>query len=165
MSWKWKPSSYTVANNGRTVQPELQRLVANRMDGSVFEADGSQSQADLVLDVIRKVANAVPQESKALHRTCLREPEGSLGDAKGEAPLPTSAEFERTYGAIVDALTATVINAEAGLNWLSAQRPDLEEVRRTLNMIAKDGKRAGEIVIRLRAPMKRSLQRGDPLDP
>lgn len=72
---------------------------------------------------------------------------------------PTSAESVRTYSAIVDALTATVINAEAGLNWLSAQRPDLEEVRRTLNMIAKDAKRAGEIVVRLRAPMKRSLQR------
>ena len=73
-----------------------------------------------------------------------------------EAPLQTSAEFVRNYSAIVDALTATIVNAQAGLNWLSAQPPDLEEVRRALNTIADDGKRAGEIVVRLRVPMKRS---------
>ncbi|WP_342713115.1 hypothetical protein AAFG13_20100 [Bradyrhizobium sp. B124] len=165
MSWKSKPSCYIVATKHRTVQAELQHFVAKRMGGTAFENDGShvpmRSQADLVLDVIRKAANVVRQASKAVGRTCFREPEGSLGVAKGEV----SAEFVRTYGTIVDALTAMVINAEAGLSWLSAQRPDLEEVRRTLNMIAEDGKRAGEIVVRLRAPMKRSLQRDDPLDP
>jgi len=69
--------------------------------------------------------------------------------AKGEAPMQTSAEVVRTYSAMVDALTATVINAEAGLSWLSAQPPDLEGVRQALNGIANDGKRAGEIVVRL----------------
>ncbi|WP_156928112.1 hypothetical protein [Bradyrhizobium sp. Tv2a-2] len=72
--------------------------------------------------------------------------------AKGEAPMQTSAEFVHTYGAIVDALTATLMNAEAGLNWLSAEPPDLEDARRALNAIANDSKRAGEIVVRLRAP-------------
>jgi hypothetical protein len=54
---------------------------------------------------------------------------------------------------IVDAITAAVTNAEAGLNWLSAEPPDLEEVRQALNRIASDGKRAAEIVVRLRALM------------
>ncbi|MBB4425428.1 hypothetical protein GGD66_003985 [Bradyrhizobium sp. CIR48] len=126
------------------------------MNGTVFEANGSHvpmmSQAELVLDVLRKAANASRQEAKAVHSTGFREPEGRFDEEKREASLPTSAEFVRTYGAIVDALTATIINAEAGLNWLSAQRPDMEEVRRALTMIAEDGKRAGEIVARLRAP-------------
>ena len=56
----------------------------------------------------------------------------------------------------VDAITAAVINAEAGLNWLRAEPPDLEAVRQALNGIASDGKRAAEIVVRLRVPMKRS---------
>lgn len=120
MSWKSKPSCYILADKDRTVQPDLQRLVAERMGDNVFEAESSnvpmRSETDLVLD-------------------------------------------GRTYSAIVDALTATVINSQAGLNWLSAQRPDLEEVRRVLDTIAKDGKRAGEIVVRLRARMKRSPQR------
>ena len=70
--------------------------------------------------------------------------------ANREARMQTSPEFVRTYGAIVNALTAALLNAEAGLNWLSAQPPDLGEVRRAVNGIATDTKRAGEIVVRLR---------------
>jgi hypothetical protein len=54
-----------------------------------------------------------------------------------QVPLQTSAEFVRTYSAqaheIVDAITAAVISAEAGLNWLRTEPPDLEEVRQVLN--------------------------------
>ena len=66
-----------------------------------------------------------------------------MSDAKGQVPLQTAAEFERTYNAqaheIVDAMTAAVTNAQAGLNWLRAEPPDLEEVRQVLNFIARDG--------------------------
>jgi hypothetical protein len=82
-------------------------------------------------------------------------PEGSVSDAKGQVPLQTSAEFVRTYNSqaheIIDALSAAATSAQAGLNWLRAEPPDLEEVRQVLNFIARDGKRAAEIVIRLRA--------------
>jgi hypothetical protein len=82
-------------------------------------------------------------------------PKGSVSEAKGQVPLQTSAEFVRTYNSqaheIVDALTATVTSAQAGLNWLRDEPPDLEEVRQVLNYIASNGKRAAEIVIRLRA--------------
>ena len=85
--------------------------------------------------------------------------ERNVSDAKGQVPLQTSAEYVRTYDAqaheIVDAITAAVINAQAGLNWLRAEPPDLEEVRRALNSIASDSKRAAETVVRLRALMKK----------
>ena len=71
-------------------------------------------------------------------------------ETNGRVPLQTSAELVRDYNAI----TATILNAEAGLEWLSAQPPDPEENRQTLNSIANDGKRAGEIIVRLRALMK-----------
>jgi hypothetical protein len=91
-------------------------------------------------------------------------PEGSVSDAEGLVPLQTSAEFVRTYNAqaheIVDAITAAVTNAEAGLNWLGAERPDLEGVRQALNGIASDGKRAAEIVVRLRALMNKVAHSG-----
>ena len=74
---------------------------------------------------------------------------------RGQVPLQTSAEFVRTYNAqaheIVDAITAAVTFAQAGLNWLRAEPPDLEAVRQVLNFIASDGKRAAEIVTRLQA--------------
>jgi hypothetical protein len=79
--------------------------------------------------------------------------EGMVSDAKGQMPLQTSAEFVRSYNAqaheIVDAITAAVTRAQAGLNWLRAEPPNLEEVRKMLNFIASDGKRAAEIFIRL----------------
>jgi hypothetical protein len=94
----------------------------------------------------------------------LFRPEGSVSDAKGQVPLQTSAEFVRTYNAqaheIVDAITAAVTNAEAGLNWLRAEPPDLEEVQQALNGIASDGKRAAEIVVRLRALMNKVAHSG-----
>jgi hypothetical protein len=93
----------------------------------------------------------------------LFQPEQSVSDAKGQVPLQTSAEFVRTYSAqaheIVDAITAVVTNAKAGLNWLRAEPPNLEEVRQALDGIASDGKRAAEIVVRLRAFMNKVPQR------
>jgi malonyl CoA-acyl carrier protein transacylase len=91
-------------------------------------------------------------------------PEGSVSDAKGQVPLQTSAEIVRTYNAqaheILDAITAAVTNAEAGLNWLRAEPSDMEEVRQALNRIASDGKRAAEIVLRLRAFMNQVAHSG-----
>ena len=88
-------------------------------------------------------------------------PAASASDAKGQVPSPVSADLVRTYDAqtheIVDAIAALVTNAQAGLNWLRAEPPDLEEVRRVLDGIAGDGKRAAEIVVRLRAFLKPTL--------
>ena len=82
--------------------------------------------------------------------------EGSVNDVKGQVPLQTSAEFVRTYDAqIADVITATLVNAQAGLNWLGAQPLNLEEVRNTLDRIAADGMRACEILVRLRALMNK----------
>jgi pimeloyl-ACP methyl ester carboxylesterase len=62
-AWKTKPSWYIVAAKDRTVHPDLERFVAKRMGAATVEADSSHvpmlSQPGLVLDVIRKAANAV----------------------------------------------------------------------------------------------------------
>jgi hypothetical protein len=82
----------------------------------------------------------------------------------GGAPLEVSAELVRTYSAVVNAITANALNAQAGIEWLSAQPPNLEEVRRSLDSIANDGKRAGEVVVRLRSLMAKVPQWMEPLD-
>ena len=62
-AWKSKPSWYIVANNDRTVPPELERSAAERMGATMYEFDTSHvpmvSRPDLVLDVIRTAAKAV----------------------------------------------------------------------------------------------------------
>jgi pimeloyl-ACP methyl ester carboxylesterase len=63
IAWKSKPSWYIVANNDRTVQPDLQRFLAKRMAATVKAVDSSHvpmlSQPGVVLDVLRAAAKAV----------------------------------------------------------------------------------------------------------
>ena len=63
-AWKTKPSWYIVATQDRTVNPELQRFAAKRMNAATTEVTSSHvpmlSKPDVVLDVIRKAASAVP---------------------------------------------------------------------------------------------------------
>ena len=51
-------------------------------------------------------------------------------------------------------IAATVANAGAGLRWLGAEPPNLDEVRQALERIARDGDRAGAVIGRIRALIK-----------
>ena len=81
--------------------------------------------------------------------------EEGVRDATDQVPLQISVKSvppcHAQAHAMIDAITAMVTNAQAGLNWLRAEPPDLEEVRQALNFITSDGKRAAEIIIRLQA--------------
>jgi hypothetical protein len=59
-AWKLKPTYYIVGSEDRTVQPELQRFLARRMDANVTELSSSHvpmlSQPRRVYDVIKKAA-------------------------------------------------------------------------------------------------------------
>ena len=63
IAWKSKPSWYIVANNDRTVQPDLQRFLAKRMGATTKAVDSSHvamlSQPGFVVDVIRAAVSAV----------------------------------------------------------------------------------------------------------
>jgi PAS domain S-box-containing protein len=61
-------------------------------------------------------------------------------------------------------IAATVSNAQAGLRWLIREPPDLEEVRQALACIAKDGKRAGDVVGRIRDLIQKAPPRKDHFD-
>ncbi len=53
-------------------------------------------------------------------------------------------------------LAAVVTNANAALRWLANQPPDIDEVRETLQRIVRDGHRAGEVIGRVRALLKKT---------
>jgi pimeloyl-ACP methyl ester carboxylesterase len=63
VAWKTKPSWYIVATQDRTVQPDLERFVADRMNAKTYEVQASHvpmlSQPEFVLDVIRDAAAGV----------------------------------------------------------------------------------------------------------
>jgi pimeloyl-ACP methyl ester carboxylesterase len=67
-AWKTKPSWYIVANQDRTVDPDLQRFFAERIAATSYEIESSHmvmlSHPELVIDVIRQAAQAL-QKSPA----------------------------------------------------------------------------------------------------
>ena len=61
-------------------------------------------------------------------------------------------------------MAATVTNASAGLRWLAAQPPQLEEVRQVLGRIVKAGNRASDVIGRIRALIQKAPPRKERLD-
>jgi two-component system, LuxR family, sensor kinase FixL len=53
-------------------------------------------------------------------------------------------------------LAAIVTNGEAGLRWLLRDKPNLEEVRGTIERMIGNGRRASEVIARLRALARKS---------
>jgi C4-dicarboxylate-specific signal transduction histidine kinase len=58
-------------------------------------------------------------------------------------------------------IAAAVTNAQAALRWLSVQPPDPKEVRQALGRIVENGNRAGEVIGRIRALIKKAPPRRD----
>lgn len=69
VAWRTKPSWYIRATNDRTVHPDLERFVAERMGATTYDVDSSHvpmlSHPDLVLGVIRTAATAVQGSAAA----------------------------------------------------------------------------------------------------
>lgn len=69
VAWKTKPSWYIVATKDRTVQPDLERFVAKRMNATTYEVESSHvvmlSQPEFVLDVIRDAVTAIQKKAFA----------------------------------------------------------------------------------------------------
>jgi len=61
-------------------------------------------------------------------------------------------------------ISAVITNANAGLRWLGARQPDPDEVRQALGRIVRDGTRAGEVISRIRALVKKTPPRRERLD-
>ncbi|NKE73774.1 PAS domain-containing protein [Nitrospiraceae bacterium HYJII51-Mn-bac16s-1-B09] len=61
-------------------------------------------------------------------------------------------------------LSGVVINGNACLRWLAFATPNLEEARQAVDRIVRDGKRAGEIIGRIRKLLRRTATQKERLD-
>jgi pimeloyl-ACP methyl ester carboxylesterase len=63
IAWRSKPSWYIVANDDKTVHPDLERFVAQRMNARTFDVDSSHvvmlSNPKFTVDVIRQAAESL----------------------------------------------------------------------------------------------------------
>ena len=61
-------------------------------------------------------------------------------------------------------LAAIVTNGTAGLRWLGGDSPDLEQTSQAIRRMIRDGKRASEVVSRMRALFKKAPPVQEPLE-
>ena len=112
-----------------------------------------------VLDLTeRKRAEAEARESERRYRELQMElAHASRVATMGQLSASIAHEINQPIAAVI-------ANANAGLRWLGAQQPDLDEVRQALGRIVRDGNRTGEVIGRVRALVKKVPPRRDRLD-
>jgi PAS domain S-box-containing protein len=125
---------------------------------ATFDQQRDQGVA-FVLDLTeRKSAEAEARDSERRYRAIEME----LAHANR---LATMGQLTASIAHEVNQpIAATVTNAQAGLHWLSCPSPDLEEARQAFARIVKDGNRAGDVITRIRALIKKAPRRKDRLD-
>jgi PAS domain S-box-containing protein len=118
--------------------------------GAMFEEGGSQG-VGFVLDLTElKRAEAEARENERRYREALMElAHANRVTTMGQLAASIAHEISQP-------VAATVTNAQAGLGWLGARPPDLEEIRQTFDSIVSDGMRASDVIGRIRALIKKA---------
>jgi PAS domain S-box-containing protein len=127
--------------------------------GSAIFEGGLNEGVAFVLDLTdRKRAEWAERESERRYNLVQTE----LAHANRVATmghLSTSIAHE-----VKQPIAATVTNAQAAFRFLGAQTLDLNEIRQILTEIVKDGNRAGEVLDRIHALVKKAPPRKDRLE-
>jgi hypothetical protein len=80
------------------------------------------------------------------------ERSGSDGQMPSAGPPKLMSAHDSSVHEAIDAISAVILQAQAGLNWLGAEKPNLEAARKALDSIAGDARRIAEFIVRFRKP-------------
>jgi C4-dicarboxylate-specific signal transduction histidine kinase len=121
--------------------------------------EGRNQGVSFVLDLTeRKRAEAEARESERRYY----EVQTELAHANR---LATTGQLTASIAHEVrQPIAATITNAQAALRWLGRRPPDLEEVRQALDRIVENGSRAGDVIDRIHALIKKAPPRKDHLE-
>jgi PAS domain S-box-containing protein len=135
-----------------------------RKDGSLFPVEVHTSVLwycgrRFLLKMARDITDRLRAEEE---RQKLRELEAEIAHINrvsmmGELAASIAHEVNQP-------LTGIVSNGSACLRWLAGDRPDVDGVREAVRDIVRDGKRAGEVIARIRALTKRTAPPKEQLD-
>jgi len=129
--------------------------------------DGSLLDISLTVSPLRDAAGRIIGASKiARDITERKRAEAALRDMQMQLAhanrVATMGQLSASITHEVNQpITAAVTYAEAARRWLSAEPPNFREVDDALSHIVKEGNRAGEVVARIRALIKKAPTRKD----
>jgi len=128
------------------------------LGAATFEEHGNEGVA-FVLDLTeRKRAEAAARESeRRYHEAQMELAHANRVAAMGQLSASIAHEINQP-------ITAAVTFADAALRWLCSQPPNLDEVRQALGLIRESGVRAGDVIDRVRALVKKAPPRTDSLE-
>ena len=127
--------------------------------------DGSKRYVSVSgLPVFDKTGRFVGYRGVGRHITERKRAEEALRSAQAELAhanrVVTMGQLTASIAhEVSQPIAAAVLNAQAALRWLGAQPPNLSEVRQILGRIVDDGNRAGDVIGRIRALIKKAPPR------
>jgi PAS domain S-box-containing protein len=183
----WSEESFRIFGYDRTTKPSVELIIqrthptdivrvrqlidrASR-DGKDWELehqllmpDDSIKSVHVVARAIRDEAGSVEFVGAIMDVSAARRAERELRHAQAElahiSRVTTMGELTASIAHEVNQpITGVVANAEAALRWLEAEPPNLDKVRGILGQIVKDGMRAGDVIQRIRALIRKAPPR------
>ena len=158
------PAVDTTAELAAAGETVVGRHWHRRKDGSMFPAEVNTSVfwhrgRRFLLNVARDISDRVRAEEQ---RDKLRQLEAEIAHLDrltmlGELTASIAHEVNQP-------LSGVVSNGSACLRWLAGETPNMEEAREAARRIVRDGKRAAEVVARVRAMTKRTEASREKLD-
>ncbi|MFK4722204.1 PAS domain S-box-containing protein [Bradyrhizobium niftali] len=134
------------------------RRVPVLIGGATFEEGGNEGVAYVLDLTARKRAEAEARENERRYR------EVQLELAHANRVATTGQLTASITHEVNQPITAAVTYALAARRFLSAEPPNLREVDDALSLIVKEGNRAGEVVGRIRALIKKAPARKDAVE-
>jgi PAS domain S-box-containing protein len=183
----WSEETFRIFGYDRTTKPSLELVIqrthptdiarvrqlidrASR-DGRDWELehqllmpDGSIKSVHVVARAVRDELGSVEFVGAIMDVSAAKRAELELRHAQAElahiSRVTALGELTASIAHEVNQpITGVVTGAEAALRWLGAKPPNLDEVRKVLGQIVKDGMRAGDVIYRIRALIKKAPPR------
>jgi PAS domain S-box-containing protein len=188
----WSEEAFRIMGYDRTVRPSVElvfkrvhpediKLVQHMVSRAAREGtnmdfehrllmpDGSVKHVHVVLEAVCLDPENREFVGTVMDITARKQAEEAISTAQAELAhvtrITTIGELTASIAhEINQPLAAIVTNADAGLRWLAADAPNLDETSQAIRRIIRDGKRASAVVSRMRALFKKAPTAKEPLD-
>jgi PAS domain S-box-containing protein len=183
----WSEETFRIFGYDRTTKPSLELIMQRThpadtaqvrqlidralRDGRDWELehqllmpDGSIKSAHVVARAVRDELGSVEFVGAIMDVSAAKRAEQNLRQAQAElahmSRVTTLGELTASIAHEVNQPIAGVVsNAEAAMRWLGAKPPNLDQAREVLGHVVKDGMRAGDVIHRIRALIKKAPAR------